>query len=280
MSIWTHTIIKNDDKYVWYSLMSVIDYVDKMLIWDTGSSDNTLEILKIIEKKFPRKVEVHELGDVSIDEFTQVRQSMLETTKSDWVFILDADEVWWDESIKRIIDTINAHGHSLESIITRYINLVGDIYHYQEEKAGKYSIDEHKGHVTIRAMNMSIPGLKVDKPHGQQGFFDKDGILVQYRDYEKRLYIPEVGYMHFTHLPRSGSMEGSAKVPKRLMKLKHEIGLEFPKDFFYPEVFFRDRPDIVDSVWSKMDSRFYFSSLVQTPLRQIKRRIYDGKSGY
>ncbi|MCS7091834.1 MAG: glycosyltransferase [Patescibacteria group bacterium] len=280
MSIWSHTVVKNEDRYIWYSLMSVIDYVDRMLVWDTGSTDKTIDIIRHIQKRFPKKLDFVEVGDVSIDEFTHVRQQMLEQTKSDWVLILDGDEVWWDDSIKRITDLINSHGHLFESIITRYVNVVGDIYHYQEEAAGKYSIDEHKGHVTIRAMNMSIPGLKVDKPHGQQGFFDKNGILIQYRDYNKRKYIPELGYMHFTHLPRSTRRESEANVPKRLMKYKHEIGISFPKDFYYPEVFFRERPEIVDSVWRKMDMQFFLSSLIQTPLRKIKRRIYEGKGGY
>lgn len=279
-SIWSHTLVKNEDRYVWYSVMSVIEYMDKMLIWDTGSTDNTIQILEYIQKKYPKKVEVKKLKDISIEEFPQVRQRMLEETRSDWVFILDGDEVWWDDSVKQITDFINAHGSSFESIISRYINVVGDIYHYQEEAAGRYSIDEHKGHVTIRAMNRAIPGLKVDKPHGQQGFFDKNGILIQYRDYNKRKYIPEIGYMHFTHLPRSTKRESEANVPKRLMKYKHEIGIPFPKDFYYPEVFFRERPSFVDSVWSKSNWIFKLRGYASYPFRYINRRIPNASSGY
>jgi glycosyltransferase involved in cell wall biosynthesis len=280
MTIWTNTLVKNEDRYVWYAVMSVINHVDKMLIWDTGSTDCTLPILHELQKLYPRKIELNELGDVSIESFTEVRQQMLESTKSDWVIILDGDEVWWKDSITKLINLINIEGNELETIITRYVNVVGDIYHFQDEKVGRYEIDEHKGHVTIRAINMTIPGLKVDKPHGQQGFFDENGMLIQYREYEKRGYIAEPGYMHFTHLMRSTNHSANSAVPKRAMKLKHEIGNEFDLDYFYPEVFFENRPDLVTSVWEKMSSDFYVRSIFETPLRKIKRKLFKGKSGY
>ena len=46
MKIWAHTLVKNEEKFVWYSVMSIISHVEKVLLWDTGSTDNTPEILK------------------------------------------------------------------------------------------------------------------------------------------------------------------------------------------------------------------------------------------
>ena len=48
MSVWVHTLVKNEERYIWYSVMSVIDYIDKILIWDTGSTDKTVDIIKEI----------------------------------------------------------------------------------------------------------------------------------------------------------------------------------------------------------------------------------------
>jgi hypothetical protein len=50
LKITAHTLVKNEARFVWYSVMSVIEHVDKILLWDTGSTDGTKEILKKISK--------------------------------------------------------------------------------------------------------------------------------------------------------------------------------------------------------------------------------------
>ena len=52
-TIWVNSLIFNEDKYIWFAVKSVIDYVDKILIWDSGSTDRTEEVVKILsEGKF------------------------------------------------------------------------------------------------------------------------------------------------------------------------------------------------------------------------------------
>lgn len=281
MKIWAHTIVKNEARYVWFAVMSVINHVDKVLLWDTGSTDGTDEIIKEIKKRYPEKVVLKFIGNVDIHEYTQVRQQMLEQTikKADWFIVVDGDEVWWDESIKEIIDVCNSN-RKIESVVTRFKNMIGDIYHYQEEAAGKYNIDGHKGHLTIRAMSTNIPGLHQKNPHGTHGFFDESGVLVQERDSTKRFHIMSPGYLHFTNLTRSLSRDGDLKVSKRSFKYKYEIGNPVPLDYYYPEVFFRPYPQIVPSPWSTMKKEYYNKALVQTPLRKVKRRILNDKIGY
>jgi len=279
MKVWAHSLVCNEERYVWYAIMGVIDYVDKILIWDTGSDDSTVEIIKEIEKSRPGKVLFRQVGKVSPDRFTKVRQEMLDETKSDWFLLIDGDEVWWDDSIKKVVRTIQKEGDLLESIANRYYNIVGDIYHYQEETAGRYEIDGRRGHLTIRAMSRNIPGLHIAKPHGQQGFFDRNKTLIQERPKKSRKFL-DVPYLHLTHLPRSSSKEKDLKVPKRNIKLKHELGISFPSDFYYPEVFFRSRPLMVPSPWEKMDKSFLFKAALLTVPRKIKRRLIKGSSGY
>lgn len=279
MNIWVHTLVRNEERYIWYAVMSVIDHVDKILIWDTGSDDSTLEIIKEIKRVEPKKVLFKEIGKVNPEEFTKVRQKMLDETKSDWFILVDGDEVWWDTSIKEVVGMIRKKGRQLESIVNRSYNLVSDIYHYQEETAGRYEIDGRRGHLTIRAMNKSIPGLHIAKPHGQQGFFDESGILIQERPRKSRKFL-DVFYLHFTHVVRSSTKELDLRVPKRDIKLKYEIGVPFPRDFYYPEVFFRPKPNIVPAPWQRMSFLFWTRALAETPLRKIKRRMIPVKSGY
>lgn len=278
MNIWTHTLVKNEERYVWFAVMSVINYVDKILLWDTGSTDSTFKILEEIKKQNPDKVVLEQVGDVDPNEFTEVRQRMMENTKGDWVFIVDGDEVWWDGSMNTLIKTISKN--TIESVVTRYINLIGDIYHRQEEGAGMYKIDGVRGHLTPRMMSMKVPGLHLEKPHGTQGFFDENGVLIQERDKKYRIHVEEPGYMHFTNLPRSSNRSEDLKVPKRGFKLKYELGTPLPLDFYYPEVFFRPRPNFVPSPWVKMDKFYRQKAAIQTPLKKVKRRILHGKVGY
>ncbi|KKQ95705.1 MAG: Glycosyl transferase family 2 [Candidatus Woesebacteria bacterium GW2011_GWB1_43_14] len=280
-TITAHTLVKNEARFVWFSVMSVIDYVDEVLLWDTGSTDGTIKILQEIKKRYPAKVKLRLFGSVTPEEFTIVRQDMLDVTESDWFLVVDGDEIWWDESIKKVTDFIrnNAQKHDAESIITPTINLVGDIYHYQEKEAGQYKFGRRKGHYNLRAVNRNIPGLSSDKPHGTWGWIDNQGRMIQDRNSRKIIFI-DAPYVHATFLRRAGDNSLDKNVPKRTGKLKHEIGISFPSDYFYPEVFFREKPDFIRSPWETMSKFFFVRALVETPLRKFKRRYLPGKIGY
>ncbi|KKQ75699.1 MAG: Glycosyl transferase family 2 [Candidatus Woesebacteria bacterium GW2011_GWB1_38_5b] len=277
MKIWAHTIVKNEDKYVWFSIMSVIYYVDKVLIYDTGSSDKTIHIIREIMRQHPKKIIFREVGEKNVNEFTRVSQQMIMETKADWALILDGDEVWWRESIEEVISLINAQ--PLETIVSKYYSIAGDIYHYQEDYLGKYNIDNKTGHLNIRAMSLKIPGLNFSKPHGQRGVCDGDGILIQNRSAKLRYHQKEASYLHFTNLKRSTT--GDKLVAKRSFKYKHIQGLPFPGDFYYPEVFFINRPGIVPSPWIKRNLVYELKAKIEQPLRAFKNISgLFSKSGY
>lgn len=279
MKICAHTLVRNEEKYVWYAAMSVINYVDEVMLWDMKSTDNTYEIFKEIKKRFPKKVILRQTNNDNPSDFTKLRQQMLEETKADWVIIVDGDEVWWDEKASEISSLIKERGTDLDSVVSQYLNLIGDIYHFQDEKASHYFIDGKKGCVTIRAFNTKIPGLHYDKPHGTQGIFNGDGVLIQEMDKKKRFHTADVSYLHFTHLSRSVK-DNDLKVVKRAMKYKHELGISFPPDFYYPEVFFRPRPSIVDSVWSKRSLSYQIRAFLETPPKKLRRRLFKLPEGY
>jgi len=279
MKIWAHMLVKNEEKYLWYAVLSVVDYVDKVLLWDTGSTDKTLEICKKFQEKFPEKIDFRQVKISSAEEFPKVRQEMLDATDADWFLVVDGDEVWWEGSIKKVIVAIKKKGDQIESVAVPMIYPIGDIYHRQEEAAGGYHLVGKRGHISLRGVNKNIPGLSASKPHGTFGWTDIDGKMIQDRDPQKVFFV-EAPYMHFSHLPRAGSVEDEKRVVKRPQKLKHELGEAFPKDYYYPEVFFRKSPKIVPSPWERMDSGFYLRALAETPFRKIKRRLLRPKVGY
>ena len=269
-TIWGNCLVRNEDRWVWYALNSVIEYLDKILVWDTGSTDKTVEIIKTIKNP---KIEFREYGLVTKESYPQARQAMLEKTRADWMFLIDGDEIWRKDDIKEVVEVINQKGDAAESVVVKTINLLGDIYHYQEEEAGKYEIAGRRGHYNLRAINMGISGLHAAGPHGEQGYFDADGKPIQERDQKKILFV-DASYFHATHLSRSSEKEKDKEVPTRAQKRKYEIGLTFPKDMKYPEVFFLKRPAIVPDLWMKMTKMEWFRAAVQTPFKKIKRRLF------
>lgn len=284
MRIYAHALVKNEEKWIWYSLMSIIRYVDRVLVWDTGSTDRTLEIIDEIKKRFPNKVIFKQVGDVDAERFTRVRQEMLEETDSDWFIILDGDEVWWEDSIKKVIQVVaGSTGRSekdIESVVVPMIYPIGDIYHRQEEAAGQYQLAGRRGHYALRAVNRKIPGLSSSNPHGTWGWTDGEGKMIQDRDPKKILFV-DAPYMHFSLMPRGGERKDDERVVKRANKLKFELGTPFPRDFYYPEVFFKPRPDIVPSPWATMSRSYFLRAAIETPFKKIKRRFFpNNKIGY
>jgi len=273
-----HCLVKNEERFIWYALQSVLPYVDHVLVWDTGSTDKTLDIIRSIKSP---KISLKTFKSVSATTHTKLRQQMLQATpkdKYDWLMILDGDEVWPEASIKKTTQFARTHP-DYESIIVRTHNLVGDIYHRLPESAGHYRLAGHTGHLSIRFMNLKkIPGLNVNRPHGQQGFFDGDGNLIQNRDPKKQKFF-DLYYHHATHLQRSSTTQHDHQVIKRSFKKKTEIGSRIP-DNQIPKVFFQDHPDIVPDVTKFAPLSFWLLALLITPVKYLKRLLVKSPSGY
>ncbi len=261
--IWVNTVVNNEENFIWFSVMSVVDYVDRILIWDTGSTDKTVEIIKEIKKKKGEKIDFKEVGLVDKYQFTKMRQAMLDLSNCDWILILDGDEIWWEDSIKKLVKEISIKGREVDGIIVPMVVPVGDIYHLQEERAGKYHLLGKRGHLSLRAISKNIPGLHVDWPYGKESYFDKDNKLIQQR--EKIIFLDKP-YLHVTNLKRSSERN-------KLDKFKYEIGKPLPKDFKYPEIFYIERPNLIPSPWNKISGKELIKASLLTPLRRIKRRI-------
>jgi hypothetical protein len=75
MKIVAHTIVKNEARFVWYAVSSVIEHVDRVLLWDTGSTDGTSEILKELKILYKDKIDLQFVGDVTPQKFREVRKA-------------------------------------------------------------------------------------------------------------------------------------------------------------------------------------------------------------
>ena len=97
-------IVRNEAEHLAACLDSVVDFVDKIVILDTGSTDNTCEIAH----QYGAQVEHF----VWCDNFSTARNAALKFVTSDWVLVLDADERLTPE-IKPEISTAIQDPHRL-----------------------------------------------------------------------------------------------------------------------------------------------------------------------
>lgn len=78
-------IVRNEAATITRMLDSVRPYVDRMLVLDTGSTDNTVELAR------QAGADVHSFE--WCDDFAAARNAILDVSSADWNLILDADDV-------------------------------------------------------------------------------------------------------------------------------------------------------------------------------------------
>ena len=94
-------IVRDEESSIAACLESVIDFVDEIVVLDTGSVDNTASIAE----KFGAKVfHLPWPGD-----FAPARNEALKLVAGDWVLVLDADEKLRYEAIKEMQNIISSN---------------------------------------------------------------------------------------------------------------------------------------------------------------------------
>ncbi|HAR6038972.1 TPA: glycosyltransferase, partial [Staphylococcus pseudintermedius] len=81
-------IVKNERDYIIKSLLSILDLADEIIIVDTGSEDNTLDLIKNMCDK---KIKIFTFN--WCDDFSKARNFANAKATCDWIMILDADEI-------------------------------------------------------------------------------------------------------------------------------------------------------------------------------------------
>lgn len=267
-----HCLVANEERFVWYAINSVLPFANKIMVWDTGSSDNTVKIIKAINSP---KIELKELGLVDAQSHTIFRDKMLQETnkeKYDWLLILDGDEIWTSGMLKKMIG--EAEKYQPAAVVVRTVNFVGDIYHKEPDSAGHYRFADRVGHYNLRLINLKLPNLHVSGPHGQQGYYSNKTLL-QNLPVGKLLILDDVYYLHATHLERSPFDKLTLK---RAFKRKFELGEKMDRGHL-PKIFF-DHPRHVIDVTKPMDFFTFGKCLLYTIPRRIKRRLFPPKHGY
>lgn len=212
MKLTTHTIIKNEQNWIKPVLLSVIDQIDQMLVWDTGSTDNTVSIIKSINSP---KIVFSQKGPVDRQQLVNLRNLQIKATQTPWFIILDGDEIWPKDNLIQLIKAIEKAQPNTVALVNRTKNCIGDLHHFLPETKGRYQIGPWQGHLNIRAIK-NLPGLKVAGEYPDEAYVYQSKKL---QDQPENLEFVDTWYLHTTHLKRTGWWH-SLKVIDRLKKFK------------------------------------------------------------
>lgn len=109
--------------------------VNELHLYDGGSTDNSVELMKELTKDFPYKVVHYSLESQHDDylkdcqkvEYMQLNQMNENAMKFDWVIHNDIDEIF-NNNLNSIVNTIN--NFHFTALMNKRYNLTHDIYTY------------------------------------------------------------------------------------------------------------------------------------------------------
>lgn len=263
-SITAHMIVKNEDQFIWYAICSVLPNVKKFIIYDTGSTDKTVSIIKTINSP---KIVFKQLGSIDSKQLVALRNQQINETSTEWIWIVDGDEIYSTKTADSVVEATR-NIHTIGIIVHRY-DLLGDIYHSQTESVGSYQQFEKKGHYVLRLINKKlIPNLQVKGEYPNEYYTDKNGVSLKVRQREHFVFVEE-RIFHAMYLKRS-SMGAVLFDTLHRNKWKIETGIPIATSEL-PEVFFTEKPEIVPCVTQKRSLFYSLSAMSITPLKKIKR---------
>lgn len=262
-NVTVQTIVKNEENWVWFSLVSVKDLVKSIIVYDDNSTDKTKKIVESIKDP---KIYLKSVKTNSPSDLTEFRNEMLKKTKTDWFVLLDGDEVWNSTTFKGFLKFLEKQPKDIYAVALHTRNCVGDIYHYLPEEAGEYEILGRKGHLNIRAYR-KLPGFHWKGGYPLESYVDEKGGSINSQD--KHLAFFDDFYWHMTHLARSSSRE---KV-LGWRKVKLEAGIKVKDSGQFPKVFNLVRPEIVPDPWIKVGPLQKIYSFALTPFKKLRRRL-------
>lgn len=197
MTVTAHTIVRNDDIFVGYAIQSAIEYVDRVIVFDTGSTDKTADVVEALVARYPEKIVFERKGPSDKARHTKLRQEMLERTTTDWFLILDGDEVWTRRAMAEGIGTMSKGPH-VEFVMAPFYACVGDLFH-DYVRRGSHPILGRKERLLTKFIRC-VPGLRWLGDYGVDTLVDASGSTAFRPD---NSVVMKNRFWHMTHLRRS-----------------------------------------------------------------------------
>jgi glycosyltransferase involved in cell wall biosynthesis len=196
-TITAHCIVKNEEVYIKAAVMSVLPHVDKMIIFDTGSTDATPGILADIYEKYSKKIHYEKKGLVDKQGHTKLRDEMIKMTNTDWIMLLDGDEIWDKSQIENVVEELSYQPDY------KYLGLVS--YHLLTVNLNYYT---ERGHFVFPwgMHNQLTPRFLRNVGIEFKGEYLGEELLLKnkkIKKLQKHYFVSTSFYYHLSKLPRS-----------------------------------------------------------------------------
>jgi tetratricopeptide (TPR) repeat protein len=168
MSISLCIIVKNEEIALPQCLNSVKDVVEEMVVLDTGSSDRTVEIAR----QFGAKVYHFVWGN----DFSAARNEALKYVRSDWVLVLDADEMLVPEIVPDLRRAIHSDRFLVINLLRQEVDAAQSPYSLVSRLFRRHP-DICFSRPYHAMVDDSVTQILRREPHWQIGSLDKVAIL-------------------------------------------------------------------------------------------------------
>jgi len=248
-------IVKNEDQWVSFALASILPYVDEILVTDTGSLDDTINLIKSIQSP---KIKLSCIKAITPAEITQARSDQLAKTTTSWVWIVDGDEIYPSVTAKECVGFTK--NDTCEGVLVRRYDLLGDVYHRQIESVGSYNLFGHTGHLLVRLINLSkLKNLSYHGDYPIEGFYDDLGNSILTHD--PSLWPATKNYLYHAMYLKRSSLGGNLPMFNR-SKYRLESGIKIKEQV----------PEILKNL-PKRSLTYEIIATVVTPFKNLKRKL-------
>lgn len=251
-----HSIVRNEDQWVWFALKPWQEFNLPILVVDDNSTDQTGKVLRSLKLRFT--------SNTAKLPVTEIRNQMIAQTKTEWLILLDGDEVWNRGMIEKFLKHLKTVPQKVSGVFLQTRNCVGDVWHYLPQTFGKYQLGAMTGNFNIRAYRKNA-GMKWFGTYPLEHYGSKDMSINTQSD---KLSFFDGYYWHMTNLSRSSKAD---KIPG----FRHravEQGIAADKTEL-PEVFWESRPGFVPDPLARRSISFELAAKIITPLKKLKRLL-------
>ncbi|PMC36633.1 glycosyl transferase [Bacillus sp. UMB0899] len=194
-------IVKNEESVLRRCLESVKEYINEIIIVDTGSEDSTRDVAR----EFTENIFEYEWTN----NFSHARNFAASKASGDWILVLDADEYVDPTNLKTAIEEIKKNEKKFEIYAVNIINFAGE---YGE------SIAQHK-HVRIYRNNNTIEFFR--SIHEQLSKKDKTPVNIGL----SKLMVYHSGYLAKTMQDKDKTNRNKILINKEIQKNSNAFDL-------------------------------------------------------
>jgi glycosyltransferase involved in cell wall biosynthesis len=114
-------MVKNEAEYLPFSIRSIYDAVDEIIVVDNGSTDDTVKIAQQFDKV---RLYHSDAGD-----FSTLRNMTIDLAVGDWILVMCADEVFYEDINTVLPDLVRDQG--ADSYMCWFYHLMRSVYYMQ-----------------------------------------------------------------------------------------------------------------------------------------------------